>query len=74
MRGKAYICAQKWPVGLASQWQLRQEDGALLSRNNSVVRSRIIGGGHVFREGVGILVHRSKHNLIEGNGTANVSA
>ena len=32
--------------------------------HSSILRSRISGGGHVFREGVGVLIHRSRHTSI----------
>ena len=51
-----------------SKREARRESALAASRNNSLLRSRILNGGHVFREGVGVLVHRSQHNLIEGNG------
>ena len=31
-----------------------------------IASSRVLDGGHVFREGVGVLIHRSSHNRIEG--------
>ena len=37
---------------------------------HSIVRCRILSGGHVFREGVGVLVHRSQSNLIEDSEVA----
>ena len=35
--------------------------------HNVLAASRVVNGGHVFREGVGVLVHRSRHNSIAGN-------
>ena len=41
--------------------------------SNAVVHTRIVSGGHVFREGVGVLVHRSQGNRIEGCEIAELS-
>ena len=40
--------------------------------HNALIESRILGGGYVFREGVGVLVHRSSHNMIRGNEIAHL--
>ena len=32
--------------------------------NNSIVGASIVDAGHVYREGVGVLVHRSEGNVI----------
>ena len=43
-----------------------------VASHNELVASRIVDGGHVFREGVGVLIHRSQHNAIEENEIAHL--
>lgn len=43
-----------------------------VASHNTLLDSRVVDGGHVFREGVGVLVHRSQHNRIEGNEIAHL--
>ena len=50
----------------------QRNGGRPAAAHNAIVQSRILSGGHVFREGVGILAHRTQGTLIENNEIAHL--